>query len=92
MTGTLFEGTNLLLQDDLLHEPPEFGGHTTTPWKAELDHLASSIHQAFAANDYEGALLVIEINFEDADVPEIRQTSLDRVEELARKSIRRMTS
>lgn len=89
MTTTLFEGTDLLLQGDLLHEPLGCDGTENDLWEVGLGHLASSIHQAFATFDDEGALLVIEIDSTDFDVPEVQRTVLQRVEELARKSIRK---
>jgi GGDEF domain-containing protein len=77
MASTTFNGSALLLQDDLLHD--EF----------HLDQLASSIRQAFAATDQEGALLVLEIAH-SADFDEAQQATLmDHVSAIASSSIRR---
>jgi len=87
MTSILFEGSSLLLQGDLLHDPVDDVILDIDPWEVRLDHLASSIRQAFAFHDYEGALLVIELDELDESLRQV--VLLDRIVELARTSIRK---
>jgi len=90
MASTSFTGSALLLQDDLLHEEfqhlEEDEKQTPNP---HLDHLASSIRQAFATTDQEGALLVLEIDHSN-DFSDAQQAALmDHVSSIASSSIRR---
>ncbi len=87
MTSTMFEGSSLLLQGDLLHERIDDVLLELDPWEVGLDRLASSIRQAFAFHDYEGALLVIELDELDASLRQV--VLLDRIIELTRTSIRK---
>lgn len=88
MKPTTFDGSALLLQDDLLHSQ---GSHDDDgpPGPLEIDHLAWSIRQGFAATDQEGALLVIEIDESDDLDADDRSMLLDHVAQIARTSIRR---
>jgi GGDEF domain-containing protein len=90
MASTTFTGSDLLLQDDLLHEEfqhvEEDNKQAPSP---HLDRLASSIRQAFAGTDQEGALLVLEIDHSD-DFSDAQQAALmDHVSSIASGSIRR---
>ncbi|MFT7475174.1 MAG: GGDEF domain-containing protein [Verrucomicrobiales bacterium] len=90
MVTTLFDGSSLLLQDDLLHQPLEDTLFDIEPWHLPLDHLASSIRQVFAAYDNEGALLVVEIDEIHPLRAERQGSLLDHVAGIARSSIRRL--
>jgi len=61
MTAQLFNGSALLLQDDLLHDAVEASVPVDTD-EVPLARLAASIRHAFAAVDHEGALLLIEVD------------------------------
>ena len=88
MTTQLFNGSSLLLQDDLLHEIAE----TSVPLDIDgvpLDRLAASLRRAFTAFDNQGALLVIELDNLKSMQPERQAALLDHVVTIARSSIRR---
>jgi len=89
MSTRLFNGSSLLLQDDLLHQP--FDDSILDPMEEDdpLGHLAASIRQAFAAMDNEGALLVIELDKLIPLEPERQAELLEHVIGIARISIRR---
>ena len=89
MATTLFDGSSLLLQDDLLHGEVDDVLTEGSIWEAQIDHLGSSIRQAFAAFDDEGALLVVELDSTDPMDLHFQATELDRVSTIARASIRR---
>ncbi len=92
MTAQLFDGSALLLQNDLLH-----GGERDDAdipmddqiHEIPLNRLTASIRQAFTAMDNEGALLVIELDTLIDMQPERQAALLDHVIEVARSSIRR---
>lgn len=92
MTTQLFNGSALLLQDDLLHGD---GGDALASRQATnlhdvpLDRLTSSIRQAFTGLENEGALLVMELDALVDKEPERQLELLDHVVSVARRSIRR---
>lgn len=84
-----FDGSTLLLQDDLLH-----GLETTVrdfDEHADLrpDHLAPSIRRAFTATDDEGALLVVEVDAVEPLESGRSDALLGLVASVARRSIRK---
>ena len=88
MTAQLFNGSSLLLQEDLLHEITE----TNVPFDTDglpLHRLAASLRRAFTAFDDQGALLVIELDNLISMQPERQAELLDHVVSIARSSIRR---
>jgi len=85
MATTLFDGSSLLLQDDLLQHDLLSPNVDQVP----LSRLAASMRQAFAALDHEGALLVIELdNLVGLDARR-QALLLDHVVAIARSNIRR---
>lgn len=86
----MFNGSALLLQDDLLHDEFQHVEEDEIPAPSpHLDHLASSIRLAFATTGQEGALLILEIDHSD-DFGEAQQAALmDHVSSIASGSIRR---
>ncbi len=92
MTTQLFNGSALLLQDDLLHgdtddqvgQPPPTDIHDVP-----LDRLTASMRQTFTSLENEGALLVIELDSLVMMQPERQAELLDHVVTVARASIRR---
>lgn len=89
MTSVLFEGTSLLLQGDLLHSHVDFDHVDANAPGVALDHLGSAIHQAFAAFDNVGALLVVEADLGSTATAVDRLGALDAVARLTRPLIRR---
>lgn len=89
MVTRLFDGSSLLLQDDLLHQPTDDPMPDLGTEDFPLDHLAASVYQAFAALDNEGALLVIEVDKLVTLQPDRQSELLEHVIEIARASIRR---
>lgn len=89
MATTGFDGSTLLLQNDLLHgvDSP-LDAHTGEPSTCP-DHLAPSIRRAFAATDDEGALLVVEVDHASSMDPARERDLLDIVVTVARASIRK---
>ena len=88
MTALLFEGSSLLLQGTLFDDQVEqLGklGHDET----QLHRFSSSIRQAFAAFDNEGALLVVEGDLSETLSQIARTDTMGRVLELAKETIRR---
>jgi len=89
MTAQLFNGSALLLQDDLLHQTADEAQVPVETDEVPLDRLAATIRQAFTAVDNEGALLVIELDKLIPMQPERQAELLDHVISIARTSIRR---
>jgi len=92
MTAQLFNGSSLILQDDLLHSGNR--GASDTPMGNDihdvpLDRLTAKMRQTFTTLDNEGALLVIEIDKLIELQPERQAELLDHVVEVTRQSIRR---
>lgn len=87
--GSTFDGTALLLQDDLLHQDVEHLGDLLPEPRTCLDHLAASIRRVFELTDDEGALLVIEIDDADPLETDSQNVLLDHVAAIARQSIRK---
>lgn len=86
MATQLFDGSSLLLQDDLLHAEAPAPNHLN---QVPCSRLAASMRQAFAALDNEGALLVIELDNLILMQPERQAELLDHVVEVAQHSVRR---
>ncbi len=89
MTTKLFDGSSLLLQDDLLHTDPVRSPTAIHMQTVPLSRLAASLRNAFAALDNEGALLVIELDNLIPLQAERQAALLDHVVEIAHQSVRR---
>lgn len=87
--GGTFDGSALLLQDDLLHQKVEHLDDLLPEPRTCLDRLAASIRRAFELTDDDGALLVIEIDDADPLETEAQLALLDHVATIARQSIRK---
>ena len=88
MTALLFEGSSLLLQGTLFDDHVEELGKLGNG-EAQLQRSSSSIRQAFAAFDNEGALLVVEGDIGETFSPAARSDAMGRVLVLAKETIRR---
>lgn len=89
MATTGFEGSTLLLQNDLLHGSNPAWSDVDDPPETELNHLVPSIRRAFSATDDEGALLVLEIDNAELLATTEDMALLDLVMNVARGSIRK---
>lgn len=83
---TLFDGSALLLQEDLLHGEESAPSHVD---QVPFSRLAASLRQAVAGLDHECALLVLELDHLIDCEPEQQMQMLDHVVAVVRANIRR---
>lgn len=89
MATTGFDGSTLLLQNDLLHGNDPACDDVNDPPPTSLNHLVPSIRRAFSATDDEGALLIVEVDHANLLETNDELDLLEGVADIARKSIRK---
>ena len=89
MATTGFDGSTLLRHEDLVHGGDHRVAGESSHTSTQTEYRTASIRRAFATTDDEGALLLLEVDVDDALDEQRRHDLLDLVAEIANNSIRK---